>query len=290
MTTVPTLEITSFEDITIEIKHFFENTPLYSTKQIIVQINNSVLPQIKTVSVICKFPNEIQLFCPSEHCNHTLNFNSKTDYQLHNNQKSFSFLIEYNCKNCYFSVSFAINYSSEIITENDKHFLVIKLQKFGQYPSNAIKIPKEITTLSKRMDLIAAKEINTLFSNGMICEGHGLGIGAFSYYRQIVEIMRDVIFDLIISSLEHNKANTNIINEYQLAKSEHQFDKSMEHIKCTLPDSFKLGGQNPIKLLFKALSSGVHLNDKKDNDCIELAKRLTNDFSKNNRKSIKSIL
>lgn len=37
-----------------------------------------------------------------------------------------------------------------------------------------------------------------VFLKGRQCENHGLGIGAFSYYRRVVENHKDQLFDEII--------------------------------------------------------------------------------------------
>jgi hypothetical protein len=110
------------------------------------------------------------------------------------------------------------------------------------------------------------------FLKGRRCENQGLGIGAFSYYRRVVENQKNRIFDEIIRALKKLNADNNLINDIESAKNENQFSKAIESIKTAFPDSLKFEGHNPLALLHKALSEGLHgLSDDK---CLDNAQSI----------------
>jgi len=108
-----------------------------------------------------------------------------------------------------------------------------------------------------------------LFLKGRRCELQGLGVGAFTYYRRVIEDQRNRIFDEIIRVLEKIDPSNEIIAEVRAAKNEQQFGKSIDTIKRALPSSLLVNGQNPLRLLHSAFSEGVHALS--DEQCLELA-------------------
>src|SRR6185369_12661916 len=89
------------------------------------------------------------------------------------------------------------------------------------------------------------------FKKGVRAERDGLGIGAFTYYRRVVENKKGAIIDL------------------KAASKETQFTKAISTIKHGIPDSLKIDSHNPLLLLHDALSDGMHVQE--DSHCLELA-------------------
>ncbi len=54
------------------------------------------------------------------------------------------------------------------------------------------------------------------------------------------------------------------------AKAEHQFKKAVEIVKDAIPQVLLVDGQNPMTILYKILSVGVH--ELYDEQCFDLAK------------------
>lgn len=108
-----------------------------------------------------------------------------------------------------------------------------------------------------------------IFLKGRRCENQGLGIGAFGYYRRVVENQKNKILDEIIKVSQKLGAPADAVTELERAKSEHQFLKSVETIKQAIPQSLLINGHNPLTLLHSALSVGLH--DQGDERCLELA-------------------
>ena len=102
---------------------------------------------------------------------------------------------------------------------------------------------------------------------GRRCENQGLGIGAFVYYRRVVESHKDQIFDEIIKVAK--KVSPDLVAALEVGKAEHQFLSALDLVKAAMPQSLLIGGNNPLTLLHSALSEGLHA--KTDKHCLELA-------------------
>lgn len=99
----------------------------------------------------------------------------------------------------------------------------------------------------------------------------GLGIGAYAYYRRIVENTK---FDLVASVLDvatRTNAPPAQLELLKKAQKERQFSKAMEMLSdvSAVPPVLLIRGHNPLTLLHDALSEGIHQLD--DKDCLERA-------------------
>ncbi len=94
-------------------------------------------------------------------------------------------------------------------------------------------------------------------------------MAAFIYYRRVVENQKSRIFDEVIRVSKHLGAETELLEQLELAKSETQFTRAVEAIKRALPQTLLINGRNPLLLLHSALSEGIHALS--DEECLELA-------------------
>lgn len=139
---------------------------------------------------------------------------------------------------------------------------ILRLEKLVEYPTHYRPASKQ------ELSLLGSEREE--FFKGLNCERSGLGAAAFLYYRRVVENRRGKIFDQIIKVLKDSPHSyVELIQELESAKSEGQFVKSIDKIKAAFPDSLLISGQNPLKLLYSALSEGVH--ELSDEDCLECA-------------------
>ena len=104
---------------------------------------------------------------------------------------------------------------------------------------------------------------------GRRCENQGLGIGAFAYYRRVVENQKNRILEEIIKVSEKMGAPEDKINTLRGAIEETQFSKALDMAKDVMPENLLINGQNPIRLLHGVLSHGVH--ELPDEQCLDLA-------------------
>jgi hypothetical protein len=133
--------------------------------------------------------------------------------------------------------------------------------KFGEHPTFGSPTPARLISI-----IGPAKD---LFLRGRRCENQGLGIGAFVYYRRVVEGQRDRIIENIIKVAERIEAPKEMIDILRSARAETRFDESIGLIRDAIPETLKIKGRNPLTLLHSALSDGLH--GKSDEECLDRA-------------------
>ena len=125
----------------------------------------------------------------------------------------------------------------------------IYIEKIGEYPIRKAIIDKEI---SKFFD----RESNNWYYKAKKSLENNLGIGAFSYYRRILE--KELLHILAEVGKLKNSHSSNInelIKEYKETNKVHLL---YENVYEYLPLSLKALGDNPLKLLYKQISAGLH--------------------------------
>jgi hypothetical protein len=134
------------------------------------------------------------------------------------------------------------------------------VMKVGQEP------PWEITpdrTLERMLDSRA-----DYYKKGLVCESQGYGIGAFAYYRRIVE---ETIDDLLvdIADLMAGEDRERYLEAIEEVKKTTVTQDKIELVKDLLPPILRPGGMNPLAALHAVLSEGLH--QEPDERCLELA-------------------
>lgn len=199
---------------------------------------------------------DLQLHCPNEKCNGVRFFRyikSKNPIPSHDDH-TFVY-VTYKCSNCQ---KYKKTFSLAAKAYGDG---TGELYKFGELPSFGPPVP------SKMLSLIGPDR--ELFLKGRRCENQGLGVGAFVYYRRVIEAQKNRIFDEMIKVCNRIGADAQFIAELEAAKKETQFSKAISSIKTAIPPILLIDGHNPIQLLHTALSDGLH--DQTDEHCMELA-------------------
>lgn len=164
------------------------------------------------------------------------------------------FILEYICASCKsFECVFVLR-----VGKNLKQIF-----KTGQYP------PWDIT-ISRDLEKIMG-EFSEYYEKGNICEFHNHGIGAFAYYRRIVE---SIIGELLESIPELMSGEE--LEKYQLALEEVRKTKNTTDkialVKDLLPSILKTEQFNPLKTIHDALSKGLH--GRTDEECLEDAESI----------------
>lgn len=201
---------------------------------------------------------EIQLHCNHEQCNGTRFFRcvSGKSERLKTEDYEF-FYVTYRCSNCQ-SVEKTFSLAAKIESEGVESG---ECYKFGELPTYGPPVsPKLIKLIGPDRDE---------FLKGRRCENQGLGVGAFIYYRRVVENQKNRIIGEIIKVSEKIGTSKEKIEILESAVTETQFTKALEMAKDAMPESLLINGHSPILLLHSALSEGVHaLNDEQ---CLEMA-------------------
>jgi|TARA_R100001509_G_scaffold114859_2_gene69989 hypothetical protein len=134
------------------------------------------------------------------------------------------------------------------------------LMKAGQYPA------WEITSEPNIEKLLGGHA--GYYKKGLVCESQGYGIGAFGYYRRIVEETIDELLNEIaelISGEDLEKYNSALEKTKQTIVTAEKIDL----VKDLLPPILRPEGMNPLSALHSALSEGLHAES--DEECLELA-------------------
>lgn len=200
---------------------------------------------------------ELQIHCPHDTCNGVRFHRCSDSHEFSLRHGDFEFIyMNYVCSNCRVSkktFSLAINPNTEDGNDN--------CYKFGELPIYGPPTP------SRLIKLIGPDREH--FLSGRRCENQGLGIGAFVYYRRVVENQKNRILDEIIKVSKKLGVGQDRIDALESAKSETQFSKAVESVKHAIPQVLMINGHNPLTLLHTALSDGLH--DRTDEHCLELA-------------------
>jgi hypothetical protein len=201
---------------------------------------------------------EIQLHCDHENCNGVRFFRCDSGGGHYLTTKNYEFFyLTYRCSNCQANTktfSLAAKLKTAWKPEGDCY-------KFGELPNYGPPVsPKLIKLIGPYREE---------FLKGRRCENQGLGVGAFAYYRRVVETQKNRILEEIIKVSEKIGAPKEKIEILRAAVNETQFSKALEMTKDAMPESLLINGNSPILLLHNALSEGIHtLTDER---CLELA-------------------
>lgn len=201
---------------------------------------------------------ELNLHCPNGHCDRDQFFDCVASEggqpQL---EQPFDVVLIYQCRNCQMyqkKIAIAVLAESKVQA---------KATKYGESPPFGPVVPPRV------LELIGHQENVDLFMKGRRAESHGLGIGAFTYYRRLVENLRDRLFDRVIEVAKRGQADDKRIESLEAAKANYQFTQSVKGIKPYIPESLLIDGQSPLTLLYKPLSKGVHALT--DAECLKWA-------------------
>ncbi len=232
---------------------FLETCPLY--KWVALEPSNDgsrfkLSGKFPSINMPCSICKSNQTFCTD---NKNPNKNSII------NLSSYQFL-DYNL---YLEVYECANYHTFA------HCFMIKeardgnsIMKVGQHPNWSIEV-------ESYLEKALGRHVRE-YKNGLINEGHGFGIGAFAYYRRIVEVMIDeLLADILELIPSDDKQHQEYREALERAKDDHRADVKIAQVKDLIPAVLRPGGANPLKELHSALSAGLHGHT--DEECLDLA-------------------
>ncbi len=197
---------------------------------------------------------ELNLHC--EECDGIQTFRCSQSFEVAPGAGVKDMFMEYICSNCgKYQKTFALHFSFP--TKDDRFGDCIK---FGEIPAYGLPTPSRLLRLFG--------DDRNQFLKGRRSENQALGIGAFAYYRRVVESHKDQILDEIIKVA--NKIAPEMVGKLEAAKAENQFLKAMDSVKDALPRALFVNGHNPLTLLHSALNKGLHANN--DKQCLEAAR------------------
>jgi len=183
------------------------------------------------------------------------------DQQFTGNDRRYDFIICYTCRKCQQEVK---SYAVRIVPYGQDEFFLpyVTMIKMGEWPAFSPPTP------SRLISMIGPDR--ELFLKGRQAELQGLGIGAFGYYRGVVENQKNRLLDEIIKVARRVRAPNEAILRLEAAKHESQFSKAVAGVKDAIPQALLVkGNHNPLSLLHAALSRGIH--GASDEECLKAA-------------------
>lgn len=172
--------------------------------------------------------------------------------------RSTNHFLEFQCRNCQRSYkTYAVRLER---TEDDATSVAGFGVKYGEIPSFGPSLPGRLMSL--------LREDADLLSKGRRAENQSMGLGAFGYYRRVVENQKKHVFEevaRVADKLEH----PDVAKVYRAAAAETRFTEAFEMVKDALPTVLLIENRNPLTLLHAALSDGLHARE--DVECLEIA-------------------
>jgi hypothetical protein len=203
---------------------------------------------------------DLLLHCPSDGCNGFRFYSHQSDTLLVPHKAWAFCFVTYFCRNCGKNskiYALAVYKEEGVVTQG-------KAYKVGELPAFGPPTPARLITL------IGPDRDHFLL--GRKAENHGLGIGAFAYYRRVVENQKGRIIKEIARVAKKLGALPEVLQDFEKAAAETQFKAAIEDIKAGLPSVLMIEGHNPLTLLHTALSEGLHSED--ETTCLELAQSI----------------
>ena len=238
---------------------FLVGEPIHSRKLVRSIISHS--PANGWVSII--YPDDIWAQCDHDNCEGIRRHAKHGDDRFNLGELLFYCYVCYQCTNCRSSVKvFALK-----IENGSPSYGILSAYctKLYQEPSYGQPIPK-------RLFRVIGEDNREHFLQARRAIARGLGVGAYAYYRRIVENTK---FKLVGSILEVSKATNASPDQISLlerAQRETQFSKALDLLQdvTAIPPVLLIEGHNPLALLHNLLSEGIH--QLTDTECLERAK------------------
>jgi len=199
---------------------------------------------------------DITLHCPDADCSRPQNFTAIIPEQgIHLGTRQQDFVVHYRCKNCERTIKvFALRLLKRSGIDG-------ALMKIGELPAFGAPLPARLQKL--------VKSERDFLLKGFQSENQGFGIGAFAYYRRLVEDLKNQLIDEIIKTCRKIPTAESFISILERARDETQFSKAIKAIGEAIPDALRIDGHNPLTLLHQALSRDLH--SASDEDCLQAA-------------------
>jgi len=220
-------------------KEFLEKYPLYRK----FRIDKLGAPVgLGHVGSLPKVP--IKMACPT--CRTDQTFAMTNSYEGGNKAhmtritNDMEFHLEYTCVHCN---KFIRSFSIRVVDTNKK-----LVQKIGQFP------PWDISTDPNIERLLGSHA--DFFKKGLICESQSYGIGAFAYYRRIVE---EIIGELLeeISEIMDGNEKEKFLKAIEETKKTQVTQDKIALVKDLLPPILRPKGMNPLSVLHSTVMSSL---------------------------------
>ena len=255
-----------------DLADFLKDYPLYSKVQLFDTFDKEYI-----FRVFVYFENKAyEFYCPFEKSYHTFKItkNRGEQYEIHEDKVpafyrdksgkiNFSFYLESNCQSCGYKMDLLLNIFSDTAYSVKDKFPTLYVRKIGQLPAFERNPEKEV------LDYLNEEDKGN-YSKALANLSIGYGIGAFAYFRRIIENeIKRLVNDISQLDIEDSDKVKAAWTEYE---QNHQMSILIDNINPYIPKSLKELGDNPIRLLHQQLSGGIH--EYSEETCQEKARQI----------------
>lgn len=131
--------------------------------------------------------------------------------------------------------------------------------KVGEFPRKNMAVDPELKKF--------LKNDKDNYIKAEVCLSNGYGVGAFAYFRRIIE---SNIYQLLDNIATDSESDQSIIDAIAELKSTSPMSDRIAIAKKALPGYLSPNGLNPLGQIYKQLSEGVHALP--DDECLKRAK------------------
>lgn len=206
------------------------------------------------------YPESIHVHCDHEKCN-GVRRHEKHDRTTQGLGKNHSYhFVVYVCSNCTTSVKI---FGLKVVTEGEGTRAGV-CTKIYQEPTFGSPIPK-------RLFQVIGEANRDYYLQARRAIARGLGIGAYAYYRRMVENTKFALVHSVLEVAQATNASPAQIQLLKKAQTETQFSKAIEMLRGEgeIPAVLLIDGHNPLALLHDLLSEGIH--QLSDAECLDRA-------------------
>lgn len=248
-------------------KLFLETYPLYRKFEVILEpVQRGMYGYSGTT--LEKLPKPaINMYCNI--CGSTQTFNMINNYwdddklgYASSGPVWYTFRLRYLCAGCGKRLLlFFVEFGQTTIKNGKEEKISHWIRKIGQNPPWEIDIDKKLeSVLGSNSDF---------YKKGLVSESQNYGIGAYAYYRRIVEDIIDTLLVSISDLIDNQREKEKYTKALDKTKEAKNAEQKIELIKDLLPPSLRPDDINPLDVIYASLSEGLH--GKTDEECLELA-------------------
>jgi len=216
----------------------------------------------------------INMACPI--CKSQQTFNMTNNYQEEDDKNKTgrsspifqSFQLNYLCSSCKsyvyeFFVEFGVTRKKD--KDGNEKWSNGWVRKIGQRPEWSIEIDSQVQKFLSEENL-------ELFKKGLICESQSYGIGAYSYYRRIVESIIADLLKEIEDLIPEGEEKKEYLTAVEKTKKENIVANKISLVKDLIPEFLLIDNVNPLAVLYGSVSDGLH--NRTDEECLNLAETI----------------
>lgn len=220
------------------IKAFLETAPLYSWRAFQKPAQNRTSLGIQGVDIFCEVCQRERPFHDMRARGGGSGMNSPTPVL-----KSGTSYLPFTCVSCRKS-------TKVYLVEQEVSDATVKLQKYGELPRAAVVRDR---VLQKFL-----QDDRENYQKASMCLAHEYGVGAFAYFRRIVENNISRLLDLLQQEAAATGGDAVLSEALGELKKDTPMSEKIRVANHALPAHLKPDGLNPLGRLYQVLSEGVH--------------------------------